>query len=260
MSIAVIGGTGIDEVAGLVAGSAERVGTRLGEAELFRTSIGGVPIVFMPRHGREHSVAPSRINYRAQIAALKKIGVSRIVAVCAVGSLRADLGPGTFAVLGDFLDLTRRRESTFFEEPDGPVVHTDFSVPYCPEVSSALAGACESENHPHIEGAVYVGVDGPRYESPAEIRLFGSWGGDVIGMTGLPEAVLAREAGICYGSLAVVTNAAAGASSAPISHDEVREAMRLAGPKLLAVVSHAVSSIPSARGCACGSNTALCLD
>ena len=251
MSIALVGGTGIDEMAGLSGHAMTRVATLFGEAEVTQSELGGRPVTFIPRHGAAHSCPPSAINYRAQMAALKTLGVTRIIAVCAVGSLHESLSVGAFAVLGDFIDLTRRRDTTFFDSPDGPVVHTDFSEPYCPEVSEAIVKACGDAGINYAASAVYVGVDGPRYESPAEVKLYSSWGGQVIGMTGLPEAVLAREAGICYGSLAVVTNVAVGCPT-PVSHDDVRATMRDAGDRLRDVIARAVELIPDKRRCRCG--------
>jgi 5'-methylthioadenosine phosphorylase len=191
------------------------------------------------------------------MAALRKIGADAVIGVCAVGSLRTDLLPGSFAVLSDFIDLTKRRQDTFFDSEQEPVVHTDFTHPYCPAVSEALVQSCGRIGVSCEPRAVYVGVEGPRYESPAEIGLYSSWGGDVIGMTNLPEAVLAREAGLCYGAIAVVTNFAAGISPTPLDHSEVRSAMALASEKLRGLLTHAVAAIPEQRDCSCRDNDSL---
>jgi 5'-methylthioadenosine phosphorylase len=180
-----------------------------------------------------------------------------VIGLCAVGSLTPELPTGSFAVLTDFIDLTKRRIDTFFDEPGGPVAHTDFTRPYCPEVSSALAEACRAVGVSFEESAVYVGVEGPRYETPAEIRLYASWGAHVVGMTNVPEVVLVREAGLCYGALAIVTNLTCGPSPTPISHEQVRSAMRVAGKSIRSILGHAIHGIPRACRCACSANTAL---
>lgn len=257
MRIGLIGGTGIDEMECFAKGQTSTVTTRWGSAEVIESRIDGCEVVFLPRHGANHQIPPSRINYRAQIAALKKLDLDAVISICAVGSLRADLKPGSFAVLTDFIDLTKRREDTFFDSETGPVVHTDFTHPYCPSVSDVLSQACKEAGASFDAQATYVGVEGPRYETPAEIRLYASWGGDVIGMTNLPEVVLAREAGLCYGAIAVVTNLACGISPTPLNHAEVREAMAQAAEKLQEVVRGAILGIPSTRACECAGNCQL---
>lgn len=257
MSLAIIGGTGLDEMPEFLDGPVETVSTRFGEAQVVISKTHGKDMIFLPRHGLGHATLPSNINYRAQIAALKKIGVTRVIGVCAVGSLRKDISGGTLVVVDDFIDLTKRRVVSFFDEPGEPVVHTDFTKPYCPEISSTLVDACKSAGCECISGGVYIGVDGPRYETPAEIRTYASWGGDVIGMTNVPEAVLAREAGLCYGAICVATNSATGLGEKPLCHDEVRAVM--ASTKLLMqdVLKIALSSIPAERKCSCSLNTML---
>ena len=259
MSAAIIGGTGIDEMPELASGQRVLVSTRFGEAQLIEGRLGGKEVLFLARHGPGHSVPPRHINYRAQIAALKKSGVQRVIAVCAVGSLDMRIEPGSLAILADFIDLTRHRPDTYFDDPDGPVVYTDFTSPYCPEMSTALVEACSREKASCEPRAVYVGVEGPRYETPAEIRLYSSWGGHVIGMTGVPEATLAREAGLCYGAIAVVANLAAGMSPTPLTHEDIRTAVTSAGDTIRAVLEAAVDSIPTTRRCTCATNTSLVL-
>jgi len=259
MKLAIIGGTGIDEMDGFRSERVMTVSTRFGDADVVLSRFCDNEIVFLPRHGVDHSVSPSNINYRAQIAALKKLEVNRAIGIAAVGSLTTDLPGGSFAVLGDFIDLTKRREDSFFNAPGEPVVHTDFTKPYCPNISDALNKACKVVNVWHKSRAVYVGVEGPRYESPAEIKLYSSWGAHVIGMTNLPEVLLAREAGICYGAIAVVSNLASGLSPTPLSHDEVRAVVIEAGDKLQKILHHAINEILIERECTCGLNTELVL-
>ncbi len=260
MRLAVIGGTGVDEMAGLTGGERITVATRFGSVTVIAAELGGRSLVFVPRHGIGHSLAPSSINYRGQIAALHKIGVTRVIGVCAVGSLTRSLPAGSFAVLNDFIDLTRHRPVTFYDDATGPVVHTDFTRPYCPQVRESLVSACSDAGVSCEPGAVYVGVDGPRYETPAEIRLYASWGGHVIGMTNVPEVILAREAGLCYGALAIVSNLAAGLSPGPLSHDEVRSAVKSAGESLSSILGRAIESIPNECRCGCKSSVPVVED
>ena len=259
MRLAIVGGTGVDEMEGIASGRHADVRTRFGEAVVVEAEVGGAQVVFLPRHGPGHSVPPARINYRAQMAALKKLGVRRVIGVCTVGSLAKGARRGSFAIVTDFIDLTRRRSDTFFDDPEGLVVHTDFTHPYCPEVSDALRTACTDEGVEFLAESVYVGVEGPRYESPAEVRSYASWGGDLVGMTGLPEVVLAREAGLCYGAIAIVSNAASGICPTPLKHEDVRSAARQATESLQAILRRALASISNTPECDCGANTGLVL-
>lgn len=257
MKFALIGGTGIDEMAGFTSEKVLNVSTRYGNAEVLECIFCEKDIYFLPRHGLSHSVAPAQINYRAQIAGLKKLGVEQVIGISAVGSLTRDLIPGSFTVLSDFIDLTRHRKDTFFDDPSGPVVHTDFTHPYCPEISSTLINACIEAGVEYKAHATYVGVDGPRYESPAEIKLYSSWGGDVVGMTNLPEVVLAKEAGLCYGAISIVTNFAAGICPAPLCHDEVRAAVLSTTQSLSSILRNSIANLPVESRCRCRSNSSL---
>lgn len=247
--LAVIGGTGLDEMPELASGQLMDVTTHYGVSQVLRCAIEGQRFLFVLRHGLGHTTPPHAINYRAETAGLKDLGVEKVIGLCSVGSLTEELQPGAFAVLGDFIDLTRRGPVTFFDERE--VVHTDFSRPYCPQVSEVLAQACRAEGVPHREHVVYVGVDGPRYETPAEVRLYASWGGQVVGMTNVPEAILAREAGICYGALAVVTNLAAGLSEGPLRHDDVRQAALTLRQPLMRLLAHSLRALESLPPCEC---------
>jgi 5'-methylthioadenosine phosphorylase len=175
--------------------------------------------------------------------ALADSGVSRVLSTAAVGSLRPELRPGDIAVVEDFIDFTKRREFTVFDSPREKVVHVDFSKPYCPELTDALRLGAESAKVSIGAGVTYLCVEGPRYESPAEVRMFARWGGDVVGMTGVPEVVLAGEMNLCYGSLAIVTNYAAGISEHPLSHQEVLQCMAERSQSILHILEKAVSAI-----------------
>jgi 5'-methylthioadenosine phosphorylase len=207
MRFGIIGGTGFYSIGG---DSDERiVNTPYGQVAVHVTSLGDQDIAFIPRHGRDHVIPPHLVNYRANIAALKSLGVRRVLASAAVGSLNAIMQPGDFVLPVQFLDFTRARRSTFYDGA-GEVRHIDVTTPYCPMLRDALqrVGAfLGGDLHP---AAVYVCTEGPRFETPAEIEMFRRLGGDIVGMTGVPEAPLAREAGICYATVAVVVNWAAG--------------------------------------------------
>ena len=218
MALGLIVGTGVDFTPSQ---EYNRVTTPYGEAFLTETFLSGHRIVFLRRHGPALNIPPHLINYRANIWALKEAGVSRIIATAAVGSLRHAISPGSLAVIDDFIDFTKRREVTFQNHPFDSVVHIDYSVPYCPTISTAIEDAAAELGISLAGRVTYLCVDGPRYETPAEVRMFAFLGADVVGMTGVPEVTLARELGMCYGSLAIVTNYAAGIESMPLSHRDV---------------------------------------
>lgn len=252
--LAVIGGTGFEDPALLGRPTqTQLVETRFGSASVSFYAIRGETVAFLSRHGPSHTVPPHGVNYRANIAALASIGVERVVSTAAVGSLRRELAPGTVVVVDQFLDFTRQRPFTFFDgdTPGACVVHTDFTEPYCPEVRARLLEAARSEKLAVRPSGCYVGLEGPRYESAAEVRAFAMLGGDVVGMTGLPEAVLAREAGLCFATVAVVTNLGAGLSGAPLSHREVEQAMASLRPRVLKIMLEAILALPAERHCPC---------
>ena len=200
----------------------------------------GLRLLLLPRHGRDHDCLPHRINHRAHLWALREAGVEFVLATAAVGSLNSALPPGSLAALSDFLDFTRAGPHTFaghVPRVDEEVAeyHADFSEPYDRAVRQAILEAAEAAGIPLAREAVYAGVDGPRYETPAEIRMFRRLGADVVGMTGVPEAVLARELGLRYASLALVTNWAAGLAG-PLSHAEVEAGVSRLLPRARAVL------------------------
>jgi 5'-methylthioadenosine phosphorylase len=172
--------------------------------QLRRGEIGGLPVVFLPRHGRGHVYSPSTINYRANIDAMKRAGVTDLVSLSAVGSLKEELPPGTFVLVDQFIDRTFAREKSFFGT--GCVGHVPFSHPVSPLLQSAVARALEVEKLRHAIGGTYVVMEGPQFSTLAESRLYRSWDAHVIGMTNMPEAKLAREAEICYCTVAMVTD------------------------------------------------------
>jgi len=203
----------------------EEVRTPYGEAWATEFRLGEQAAVFLPRHGPRRTLPPHRVNYRANLWALKERGVSDIFATFSVGSLRTSLPPGTVIILDQFLDFTKARPATFFDGEDGRIVHVEMTYPYCPRLRGLLSQAAKAVGLEIVPRGTYVCVEGPRFETAAEIAMLGSLGGDVVGMTGVPEVVLARELGICFCGLALVTNFGAGLGAVPPSHQEVMELM-----------------------------------
>jgi 5'-methylthioadenosine phosphorylase len=208
MAIGVIGGSGLYELEGLTDVRSETVPTPFGDPSdaLIVGSLDGVEMVFLPRHGRGHRLLPSELPFRANIWALKKLGVDKIVSVSAVGSLREQIEPGQAVVIDQFIDRTRSRqaESTFFG--DGIVAHVPFADPICHQVGNALYEAANEIGWRTHKGGTYVCMEGPLFSTRAESHMYRSWNADVIGMTNLQEAKLAREAEICYATLALSTD------------------------------------------------------
>jgi 5'-methylthioadenosine phosphorylase len=204
--IGILGGSGLYEMEGLVNRREERISTPFGEPSdaVLLGDLSGVELAFLPRHGRGHRYNPSEVNYRANIYALKKLGVDWIVSVSAVGSLQEDVHPGQVVLVDQFIDRTKARSSTFFE--GGIVGHVSFGDPICEVLRSYLREAAVESGGAWHDGGTYVCMEGPAFSTRAESNLYRSWGGRVIGMTNLPEAKLAREAEISYATLAMVTD------------------------------------------------------
>ncbi|MEM2093734.1 MAG: S-methyl-5'-thioinosine phosphorylase [Candidatus Bathyarchaeia archaeon] len=247
---AIIGGTGLEEYFPEEGGF--RIGTPYGpSAPIFLLEDPSKDVVFLLRHGKKHSIPPHKVNYRANIWALNSLGVERILASNAVGAIDETFKVGDFVVPSDFFDFTKSRVSTFYDE--APVTHVDVAGLYCPELRSTLLEASKSIGSIAHAGGVYLCTDGPRYESPAEIRVFKSWGCSVVGMTGIPEGVLARELGICYASLCYVTNMAAGIGG-HVSAEEVAVIGRETGRRVYKVLLRALDLVPKRRGCSCSNS------
>lgn len=235
--LALVGGTGFDlrgPDSPFDSPYDAQIQTRFGPASLTRAFLDDIEIVFLHRHARPDEpaikdVPPHRVNFRANIAALKKIGVTGILASTAVGSLRREWTPGALVCLDNFLDLTTNRAKTFF---DARAVHADFTRPYCADLRQLLLDASATESIELHDGGVYAGMDGPRFETASEIKMLRALGADVVGMTGTTEAALAREAEISYAGVSIVTNLAAGVGNQPLTQEEVLDAMHAALPRL----------------------------
>jgi 5'-methylthioadenosine phosphorylase len=242
--LGVIAGTGFSHAergtqsfAGLEDAASEHVGTDYGRATITRGTWAGRPVVFLPRHGPAHELPPHRINYRANLRALRRAGCTDVVAVSVTGGIREDLVPGSLVALSDFLDFTKSREHTFFDgtSPEG-VVHTEVTTAYDPDLRAELVAAAARAGRPIHDGGVYACFEGPRFESPAEIRMARTLGADVVGMTGVPEVTLAVEAGMRYAGLSLVVNPAAGLGDGPISEESIDAVITAGREDVLAVL------------------------
>ena len=204
--IGVIGGSGVYELDGLEDVRWKTVRSSFGEPsdQLLHGRLGGTEMVFLPRHGRGHKIAPSDINYRANIDAMKRAGVTEIISVSACGSFEERLAPGTFVIVDQFIDRTFAREKSFFGT--GLVAHVSMADPVCRRLGDALEQAALSAGIKAVRGGTYLAMEGPQFSSRAESELYRSWGCQVIGMTNMPEAKLAREAELCYATVAMVTD------------------------------------------------------
>jgi 5'-methylthioadenosine phosphorylase len=252
--VGVIGGSGLYEIDGLTDVREVQLSTPFGAPSdaFIQGNLGGVPMVFLPRHGRGHRISPSEINFRANIWGLKKLGVTRILSISAVGSMREDVHPGDFVVIDQFIDRTRHRPDSFFT--DGVVAHVMFADPVCGEVRKVFLDAARKIGVKAHDGGTYVNMEGPQFSTRAESKLYRSWGVDVIGMTNLQEAKLAREAEICYATLAMATDYDCWYEG----HDDVTvEAILAVMHKNIGnarnVIKAAVPLFARQRGCRCGS-------
>jgi 5'-methylthioadenosine phosphorylase len=206
VAIGVIGGSGLYQMPELAGVREVEIKTPFGKTSdpLIRGRLGGVDLIFLPRHGKGHRWLPTEINFRANIFALKKLGVERIISVSAVGSLREEIAPGHLVVPDQFIDRTTQRPSTFFGR--GVVAHVSLANPFCSDLSKVLVTAARQEGAEVHSGGTYVCMEGPQFSTRAESHLYRDWGAHVIGMTNLQEAKLAREAEICFGTLALATD------------------------------------------------------
>ena len=251
--IGVIGGSGLYHIPGLEKPREIRITTPFGkpsDAYILGT-LEGRQVAFLSRHGRGHLLSPSEINFRANIYGFKKLGVERIISVSAVGSLREDYHPMDMALPTQFVDRTRQRISTFFG--GGLVVHVGFDTPVCPTIVETLAEACAGLNMTYHRGGTYLCMEGPAFSTQAESNLYRSWGMDVIGMTSLQEAKLAREAEICYAVLAMVTDYDCWhPDHHAVTVTQILEYLSRNVENSYNIVRRAVRSLPKARTCKCG--------
>ena len=242
--IGIIGGSGVYEIAKRADSSTTKtINTDYGDVEVTILDIASKKVAFIPRHSKSHSIPPHKINYQANIDSLKKIGVSKIIATNSVGSMNENMQPGSFVIPDDFLDFTQNRTKTFYEDK---VVHVDVTQPYCPHLRDVLASSGDV-----ILGATYVCSEGPRFETPAEIKMFKMLGGDLVGMTGLPEVTLAREREMCYNSICIVSNYASGISESELTIDEVFEIVKDRENELLDLIYNFIKNVDDKKDCTC---------
>jgi 5'-methylthioadenosine phosphorylase len=244
--LAIIGGTGLTQLSNLEVTRRQVVRTPWGEPSGALTfgRVGGQAVIFLARHGYGHTIPPHMVNYRANIWALRDQGATHVVSVASVGGIRPDLTPGVLALPHQIIDYTWGRKSTFFEGDERGVVHADFTHPYCQALRDRCLEAAQLAGQPLIEGGVYACSQGPRLETAAEIDRMEGDGADMVGMTGMPEAALAREIDLCYAAIAVVANFAAGraGSSEGIRMDEINATLQTALTKVRRVIEQLVKS------------------
>ena len=258
--IGLIGGSGIYEALDLDGEDEKEVGTPFGtpSGPITVGEVHGREVAFLPRHGPNHEHSPTDVPYRANIYALKDLGVERILATNAVGSLREDLPPRTLVIPDQLFDRTRHREYTFFG--DGMVVHMGFAEPYCPHMTDHLAAAAEKTDETSeaaqadagvVEGGTYVCIEGPQYSTRAESEFYRAQGWDVVGMTAVPEAKLAREAELCYATVAGVTDYDVWKEDSEVSLEEVLDNAAANEERINASIENAIESMPEERDCDC---------
>lgn len=210
--IAIIGGRSMSKLAGLEVTHRQIVRTPYGEpsSPLIFGTIGEREVVFLSRHGHGLTIPPHVVNYRANIWALNTLSADTIIAIASVGGIRKDMGPGKIVIPDQIIDYTHSREATFHDRSDSSITHTDFTQPYCSKARANILKAAQDAGESVIDGGVYAATQGPRFETAAEINRLERDGADLVGMTGMPEAILARELGISYATIAAIANTAAG--------------------------------------------------
>jgi len=252
--IAIIGGTGFETFSKSL--KTIRIGTPYGLLPpLSLVKVNNKNVIFLPRHGLEHSVPPHKVNYRANIYALREMGVERIIAVNAVGAINKEFTPADIILPHDFVDFTKNRVATFYDE--APVTHVDFSEPYCPEIRRCLVESADKTGLRLRDKAVLVCTEGPRFETPAEIEMFRRLGCDVVGMTSVPEVVLARELEMCYAGVCFVSNMAAGIQRKWLTAQEVHEVCKEILPKLEKLLIETIKILPDKTSDSCSCADAL---
>ncbi len=258
-SIGIIGGSGVYDIEGLSNKRWEKVESSFGEPsdELLFGELNGVQLAFLPRHGRGHKIPPSEVNYRANIDALKRVGVSDVISVSAVGSLREDLPPGTFVIVNQFIDRTFAREKSFFGS--GLVAHVSLAHPVCKRLGNHIESAAKNAGINAVRGGTYLVMEGPQFSTLAESNLYRAWGCDVIGMTNMPEAKLAREAELCYATVAMVTDYDCWHPDHDhVTVEQIIKVLLANADRAKTLVSYAVPHIAGDKNsCECGCRSAL---
>ena len=252
--IGVIGGSGLYEIDGLTGVEEVRVSTPFGDpSDAYRVGqIEGRTLAFLPRHGVGHRLSPGEVNYRANIHGFKQLGARWVISISAVGSMREDIRPGDVVIVDQFVDRTRNRPSTFFG--GGIVGHIEFADPICPRMYEVLNAAAAGEGATVHAGGTYVCIEGPQFSTRAESRIYRGWGVDVIGMTNVPEAKLAREAGLCYGTVALPTDYDCWHESEDdVTVEAIIQQLQRNVALARRIIRAAALAIPAERTCRCAS-------
>ncbi len=249
--VAIIGGSGFYS---FLTGEEVEVETPYGKPsdKILLAEYQGRKIAFLPRHGKEHQLPPHRINYRANLFALKKLGVRQILAPCAVGSLKPEISPGSFVIVDQFVDWTKNREDTFYNGPK--VTHVSMAEPYCPALRDLIIKACQKLQISCQEQGTVLVIEGPRFSTKAESRFYSSFA-DIINMTQYPEVVLARELEMCYANISLVTDYDAGLKERPgvkpVSAQEVKQVFSQNNEKVKALILEVIENMPERLDCSC---------
>lgn len=248
--IGIIGGTGVYDPNIFQSVKEVKMFTPYGSPSHYLSvgEYGGKKVAFVPRHGRDHSIPPHKINFRANIFALKQLGVKRIISVSSVGSLKEELRPGEFVFPDQFIDRTKNRADTFYD--GAQVAHVSSADPFCPEMRKILSQSAKKRSVAAHDSATYICIEGPRFSTRAESKLFRQWGADIVGMTLYPEVTLAKEAELCYSCLAMVTDYDVWAEK-PVSASEVSSVLRKNVENAKKIVLDMIASLPEHRGCDC---------
>ncbi|AAC06801.1 S-methyl-5'-thioadenosine phosphorylase [Aquifex aeolicus] len=267
--LGIIGGSGLYNLPGIKVKEEVQVKTPFGEpsSPVVIAEVEGKKVAFLARHGRGHEYPPHLVPYRANLWALREVGVKRVLGISAVGGINELLMPGDFVVIHDYLDFTKTRRSTYYEGKfsvkvegedkvakllrEGKVVHVDMSEAYCPEMRKVLIQILKEKNFRFHPKGVYACTEGPRFETPSEIKMLKLLGADVVGMTGYPEVALARELTMCYASLCVVANPAAGIAGYRLTSNEVIQLMKRKEEEIKEVVLKFIKELPEIRSCDC---------
>jgi len=258
--IGIIGGSGLYNMPGFSDVREVKLETPFGDPSdaYILGMLEGRKVAFLPRHARGHRILPSELNFRANIMGMKMLGVDRIISLSAVGSLKQEHKPTDFVIPDQFVDRTYARVSTFFG--DGLVAHVAFGDPVCPEVASVMNSACQKANVVGKKGGTYICMEGPQFSTKAESNLYRSWGMDVVGMTNLQEAKLAREAEICYATLAMVTDYDCWhPEHDSVTVDQIVAVLHKNAENACNVVKHAVAAMPKQHSCKCGQSLATAI-
>jgi 5'-methylthioadenosine phosphorylase len=251
--IGIIGGSGLYEIEGVHLREVRHMTTPYGSpSDGYRIcDFDGIDAIFLPRHGSAHNIPPHKINYKANIWGFKELRADRVISIGASGGITSQMVPGTIVIPDQILDFTSGRDITYYHGEEG-VIHVDFSDPYCPDLRKSLVKAGEKAGISLRDTGTYVCVNGPRLETRAEIHAFSLLGADIVGMTAMPEASLAREAELCYAGVSVVTNFAAGISRKKLTATEVINGMNTAVGQIKTLLREAFTLIPAERSCPCG--------